>query len=164
MKKVIRRLLCSSAETLKPFDRRFITLKNDVGVQSQREMDEVWLAHSFVEVCGDMTGDRSRRDTRLARLKIHVKIGTCSENMRMYWILCVTPAKEKMVWFGGALSTNSGTQNTEHGSNLSPNLIIIAYIQKAPHKNEAKVHIIRSVIAKTCPHKQYKKFSGEWEI
>ena len=36
--------------TLQPFDRRFITLKNDVGVQSRREVDEVWLAHSIAGV------------------------------------------------------------------------------------------------------------------
>ena len=31
----------SSAQILKPFDRRFVTMKNVVGVQSQREVDEV---------------------------------------------------------------------------------------------------------------------------
>ena len=46
----------------KTFERRFITLKNDVGVQSRREMDEVWLAHSTAGVKGGQISmvDRSQ--------------------------------------------------------------------------------------------------------
>ena len=39
-------LICSSAYTIKPSVRQFVTLKIDVGVQSWREVDIVWLAQT----------------------------------------------------------------------------------------------------------------------
>ena len=65
-----------------------------MGVQSQQEVDEVWLTHNIAGVWGGHTlmGDRSRRDTGVTELTarkycLHgnfflVNIATCSNGMK----------------------------------------------------------------------------------